>query len=280
MINSISIVFSDLDGTLLNSQRTISLNTLRCLQDMAARGITRVIATGRSYYSFTKIAGHTFPADYLICSSGAGIFDLRTDELLHARHLGSNDVQSIAQRLIDLGIDFTVHTQVPDNHHFTYYFPNKDNRDFAHRLQLYEAYATPFSGVAGLPKRSAQIIAVLPGNAERFTEIAGYFKEYQVTRTTSPLNHRSIWLEIYPKDVTKGSGARWLCSFLDLPEERSFGIGNDYNDIDLLNFTALSYVVANAPAELQQRYSLTRSNDEDGLSHIWNQFTGSPPSPD
>ncbi|PIE66451.1 MAG: hypothetical protein CSA26_00815 [Desulfobacterales bacterium] len=43
------------------------------------------------------------------------------------------------------------------------------------------------------------------------------------------------------------------------------GIGNDYNDIELLDFTALSYMVANAPAELKERYGQTSSNDNHGV---------------
>lgn len=270
----ISILFSDLDGTLLNSQRTIPPLTLQCLHDMEPLGITRVIATGRSFYSFTKVAGQAFPADYLICSSGAGIFNLETGQQLNANHLERDDIQGISRRLIALNIDFTVHATVPDNHHFIYYHPNKDNRDFAHRLDLYAPYATPFSGTAALPDKSAQIIAVLPDDPEQFSYIAAHFPQYQVTRTTSPLNHSSMWMEIYPKNVSKGSGAKWLCSHLNLPAERSMGIGNDYNDIDLLDFTTYSYVVANAPAEMQEKYRSTASNNEDGLYHAIRELTG------
>ena len=73
-------------------------------------------------------------------------------------------------------------------------------------------------------------------------------------------------MEVYPSHVSKGEGAGWLCNYLQIDQQESLGIGNDYNDISLLEFTSRSYVVANAPHEMQQKYRLTLSNNENGFS--------------
>jgi hydroxymethylpyrimidine pyrophosphatase-like HAD family hydrolase len=44
------------------------------------------------------------------------------------------------------------------------------------------------------------------------------------------------------------------------------GIGNDFNDTDLLNYTDFSYVVENAPKELREKYQPVKSNNESGFS--------------
>lgn len=271
---NLSIVFSDLDGTLLNSQREVSKATMHCLHMLKEKNIIRVIATGRSYYSFKQAVSADFPADYLIFSSGAGVYNLLTDELLYARNHEAEDVVRITEKLMVHQLDFTVHIHVPDNHRFVYYQPNTGNRDFAHRLQIYNAYATPYSGPHTLPDKSAQVIAVMQHDPNRFNTIAGDFPDYKVTRTTSPLDGRSMWMEIYPKNVSKGSAAQWLCEHLGLNPAHSFGIGNDYNDIDLLEFTHFSYVVANAPTHLRNIYRLSTSNNEDGLYHALKNLLG------
>jgi Cof subfamily protein (haloacid dehalogenase superfamily) len=263
----VNSVFIDLDGTLLNSQHQISSRNLQCLYQLEQQGIVRVIATGRSLYSYRKVIASGFPADYLIFSSGAGVYDLKADKLLHATNLEADDIAFISKRLIDHKLDFTVHEQVPENHQFTYYQPNSKNRDFNTRISLYREHATKFSNLASLPKRSAQVIAVLPYNKHRFDRVAGAFQSYHVVRTTSPLDHKSMWLEIYPDNVSKGHGIRWLSHYLDLSLDHSFSLGNDYNDIDMLETTRMSVVVANAPAELRKCYPSTTSNDEDGLYH-------------
>lgn len=273
--DTLRIVFSDLDGTLLNSRREVSQATMHCLHTLKEKNIIRVIATGRSYYSFQKAVPSDFPADYLIFSSGAGVYDLASNELLYARNHKAEDVVRIAEKLMIHELDFTVHIHVPDNHRFVYYQPNSGNKDFAHRLQIYNAYATPYSGPHTLPEKSAQVIAVMPHDPNRFNTIAGDFPEYKVTRTTSPLDGRSMWMEIYPHDVSKGAAALWLCRHLGLDPAHTFGIGNDYNDIDLLEFTHFSYVVANAPPDLRRTYRLSTSNNEDGLYHALQTLLGS-----
>jgi hydroxymethylpyrimidine pyrophosphatase-like HAD family hydrolase len=43
-------------------------------------------------------------------------------------------------------------------------------------------------------------------------------------------------------------------------------VGNDYNDLDLLEWADHAYVVGNAPAELRARYTAVASNEEGGFS--------------
>lgn len=275
MAENFDIVFTDLDGTLLNSAKQVSRQTLDLFHALKARGVLRVIATGRSYFSLQKVLADDFPADYLIVSSGAGIVEMRTRQLLFCRPFTNSDIQTISSRLMAQGLDFMVHGQVPENHHFVYHQSGNNNPDFQRRIEAYQDFCRPLRCNSELPARSAQIIAILPDDPSLFHRVAACFDQFQVIRATSPLDHCSIWLEIYPPGVSKGAAARWLCEYLDLRVDRTIGIGNDYNDIDLLDFTRLSYVVANAPQELLERYLLTPSNDEHGVYHalVGNAFT-------
>jgi hydroxymethylpyrimidine pyrophosphatase-like HAD family hydrolase len=57
-----------------------------------------------------------------------------------------------------------------------------------------------------------------------------------------------------------------LCKQLGISADNSFVIGNDYNDIDLLEWGKHSYVVENAPHELRDKYQLTESVINDGFA--------------
>lgn len=262
----VGIVFTDLDGTLLNTERKVSANNLESLVVLGKRGVVRVIATGRSYYSFRRVFQAPFPADYLIFSSGAGIVDLRSGELLFSANLTEEDVSEITGQLQEHQADFMVHQQVPDNHHFVYLAAGGGNKDFHHRIDIYRDFARVYDGTEPFPVPAAQVIAVLDHDPARFAHLTSCLSGYQVTRTTSPLDHHSIWMEIQPRNIHKGSAAAWLCNHLSLDPAGSVGIGNDYNDLDLLKFTARSFLLANAPVELHHHYSLCRSNDEEGFS--------------
>ena len=267
MNTPLQIVFTDLDGTLLTSERQLSTTNLRCLHELQLAKIIRVIVTGRSYYSFSVGLTTTVPADYLIFSTGAGIIDLHSDRLLYSANLNREDIYRITRYLQDNTIDFMVHHAVPDNHYFTYSGNPDNNSDFAARIRIYQQFATRFSSYAALPESGAQVIAILSENLELFERIKAGLGDYNVTRTTSPLDHRSMWMEISPPHASKGHGAAWLSDHLGIDPSAALGVGNDYNDISLLNFTRHSYLVANAPMDLQQRFLVTLANNDDGFYH-------------
>ncbi|MFN2355277.1 MAG: HAD family hydrolase [Desulfopila sp.] len=272
MTSDIRILFTDLDGTLLTSQKRISPADSACLQMLQKRNIIRVIATGRSLYSFKKVFDSTVPADYLIFSTGAGIIDLHDETLLYAANLEQQDLQSIAAYLQDHRVDFMVHDSVPYNHHFIYCGNRQNNSDFARRIELYSSHATAYTSLDALPSQGAQVIAIFQDNLQHFTQVRQGLDKYQVTRTTSPLDGKSIWMEIFPPHISKGKSAARLCDFLRIAPQESLGIGNDYNDISLLQFTGQSFLVANAPTDMHGDYRVIPSNDHDGFSHAVRQI--------
>ena len=90
--------------------------------------------------------------------------------------------------------------------------------------------------------------------------------ELTVIRSTSPLDDRSTWIEIFPASVSKSRTTGWLAARLGIPQARTVSVGNDYNDLDLLDWSADRFVTANAPADLRERYPVVASHDEAGVS--------------
>lgn len=262
-----TILFTDLDGTLLNSERQVSRKNLKTLEKLGSTGTTRVIATGRSWYSYRQVITDDFPVDYVIFSSGAGIFETGTQKLIYQQNLEHQDIQTITGKLDLWQVDYMVHHPVPENHRFVYKNHSANNPDFSRRIDIYRRFASEFNQETAFPTRSAQVITVLDSDVARFYDIAKEMEGYQVTRTTSPLDHSSIWLEIYPRNVHKGSAASWLCSRLNIRRDSTVGIGNDFNDIDLLEFTEKSYILGNAPTDLRHTYQPCPTHDENGFSY-------------
>ncbi|MCP4045415.1 MAG: HAD hydrolase family protein, partial [Gammaproteobacteria bacterium] len=60
--------------------------------------------------------------------------------------------------------------------------------------------------------------------------------------------------------------ASWLASRLDTDPADIMAIGNDYNDLDLLEWAQQSFVVENAPIELKSRFQQVASNDNGGVA--------------
>ncbi len=266
MTPKIKIVVTDLDGTLLPSLGSISKKNYDTLYKLKEQEIIRVIATGRTLYSALAVLPEDFPIDYLIFSSGAGIMQWNTKELIYSQQIEAEEVFELAKILIDHEIDFMIQDPIPLNHQFWYYQSGNKNLDFDRRLALYKQFATPVGKLEDTRRDACQILAILPNKVDWFEELKTKFTDIKIIRATSPLDHESIWMEIFPEHISKGLGCQWLCNKLEIKASESIAIGNDYNDFDLLDWGEHSFVVANAPKELQLKYQVTASVTEDGFS--------------
>ena len=271
MNQKLKIVISDLDGTLLPAQGEVSEFDLRTLNKLKEKEAVRVIATGRNLYSALSVLPDDFPIDFLIFSSGAGIYNWEKKELIFSQHLESELVFDLSSELIRLETDFMILDPIPNNHQFAYYRSGKSNPDFDRRLSLYKPFSSPIGDVEDTKRDACQLLVILSNCVNGFNELKAKFKNVKIIRATSPLDHESIWMEIFPMHISKAYGAEWLCKHLNVDPDLSMVIGNDYNDLDLLEWGKYPFVVANAPKELKETYKVSKTVDESGFSYAIDQ---------
>lgn len=99
-----------------------------------------------------------------------------------------------------------------------------------------------------------------------------HFPGLHVIRTTSPMDHVSTWIEVFPKSVSKGHALENICSRHGIAPEQTMSIGNDYNDLDMLNFTGKSFVMGNAPKALKEKFPVIKPNHSNGVSQLVYQY--------
>ena len=263
----VSIVVSDLDGTLLDSERRLGPADRATLEALGAAGVLRVVATGRSLFSARRVLGADFPIDYLVHTSGAGIVRWPDARSLNALHMEGRLATRLAEQLVALDFDFMLHHAIPDNHRFLLHRTSRANADFERRVELYAEHCSHLDlARLGAEPMCQAVVIEHAGAPSRHEALVERLHDFTVIRATSPLDHRSMWYEIFPRGVGKSLASAWL-------RERGFGapglcvaVGNDYNDIDLLEWADLPFVVANAPADLLRRFPSVSSNDQGGFS--------------
>ncbi len=259
---------TDYDGTLRRSDGTLSSGDIRALEDLKDSNVVRVLATGRSLYSLRRENRAPLPLDFIVFSNGAGITRLPEDETLRCGELGVHQVRRAAGVLEQLGLDFMIHRRVPQNHHFAYRRAGGLNPDFEHRIELYRPFCEPMEDAGQWSGAACQLLAVMPpqNGPAVFRKIQRQLGDFSVIRTTSPLDQRSVWVEIFAPEVSKSRTAARLARCLGVSVHNILAVGNDYNDIDLLQWAGTGVVVANAPAELRARFDVVASNDHCGVA--------------
>lgn len=262
------MLITDLDGTLKRTDGGFSPADLDALTKLGRAGMVRTIATGRSIYSFRKDVKQALPIDYLVFSTGVGI--IKTDEWTIVRKISlePEEVGRAIDLLVQSGLSFMVHRPVPDNHVFAYHVGRISTPDFERRMLLYDGFHEPLGQRRDDFGSASQLLAVVPGEPglALLEEIRRDLEGFTVIRTTSPLDRTAMWIEIFPANVSKGLASAWLAGELGLTREDVAFVGDDFNDLDLLEWAGSSYVVANSPPELKARFPEVASNNHGGVA--------------
>ena len=268
------LFITDFDGTLLRSDRTLADKDLETLQQLGDMNIVRVIATGRSLYSLNRAIDSSLPIDYIIFSTGAGVIKYPEGDLLRKVDLDPEAVRSTIKILMEEKLNFMVHRPIPDNHQFAYWSFRTDETDFFRRIELYKECSWPLDGDYNEFGKAAQLLAIVPKSrvTDLLDSLRNKLPQLTIIRTTSPLDGKSTWIELFHPDVSKSRAADWLAGHLGIHRENTLSVGNDYNDLDLLEWADRRFVVDNVPQDLKNRFPAVSSNNHCGVTEAVNKW--------
>ena len=266
----LKLVATDLDGTFLKNDKSISQDNLEILCSLGEKGILRVVATGRNLKKTLEVISEDVPFDYIVFSSGAGVYDCMHKKLIYHQNLNQQIVQQLADFLVGLDMNFHLFKPVPENYNCWFHRGSTASSEFERYFDFQSAHAEPMPLDRKLGSEACQFLIVFPDHLTNFmafkNDIEHHFPEVKVVRTSSPLDTGFIWMEIFHQSVSKGNGVKYVCDALQIDHAHTLGIGNDYNDLDLLEFTNYSYLVENGPQELKERFLYAASNEESAFA--------------
>nr|WP_321402883.1 HAD family hydrolase [uncultured Desulfobacter sp.] len=265
---------TDFDGTLLTDDRRIRGRDLDTLAELRSAGVITVIATGRSLYSFRRALGHMglspedLPLDYLIFSTGAGIMAWPENQLIRSCSIPRDGALEVAACFDRYGFDYMIHKAIPDTSYFLFKSTSGSNPDFQRRMDMYSDFATPLGSGNMIYDQSTEVLAIVPGGFPwtHMDALRCELSGFSVIPATSPLDHKSLWIEVFSAGVSKSASSQWLADQLGVKREMVTAVGNDYNDADLLAWAGQGFLMDNSPASLKSKYVSSGSNNECGVS--------------
>lgn len=270
-IKNTQLVATDLDGTFLKNDKTISFKNMEALHVLGEKNILRVAATGRNMKKVHEVLSTETPFDYIVYSSGAGIYDWKNQRNIYSCNLAGNSVQKLLNYFMGEKVNFHAFFPVPDNHRHWYFRGDQPCEEFERYFTYNQAFAYELD-FENLPATEmCQFLVIIPENEIRYAELKSDIEavcpEIRVIRASSPITKGYIWAEVFHHSVSKGNGIKHICGMHGIDPVHTLGIGNDYNDFDLLEFTAHSFLTENAPVEIRHLFQVTHSNEDDAFAH-------------
>lgn len=266
----IKLVATDLDGTFLKNDRSISAGNLNALCRLGEKKIIRVVATGRNLRKVMEVIPDEVPFDFIVYSSGAGIYNWPDKKHIYHKNISRKTSNLLTEYFRKKDYNFYAFDEAPENHRLWFHRGSQDCEEFNQYFSFHNSFSEQLPTDSELKNGLCQFMLIIPENEDKFailkTEIEAQSSEIRVIRSSSPVTKGYIWVEVFHREVSKGHGVSHLCNILGLHQDETFGIGNDYNDLDLLHFTAHSFLTENAPQEIRSKFTSVPSNENDAFA--------------
>jgi 5-amino-6-(5-phospho-D-ribitylamino)uracil phosphatase len=270
----IRMLVIDIDGTLLNSKGEITAPTLAAVQAAQQAGIIVTLATARRYCNTMQIADELGLDIPLILYDGAMIVRHRQGTILHMQTLRSDIAQEVVDVLARHDIQPVVH---PDKGLDEEIWTGPADFD---NLWL-DAYFTTFPEMM----RRMPYAQLCTGRADPLRVVA--FASEETIEGVSPEiaaldcswtsikrgNYGSAELMVMKAGCSKASGVTALAEHFSLPLREVMAIGDNNNDIRMLQCAGWGIAMGQAPRAVKAAArAVTASNDEDGVARAIERY--------
>ncbi|MFI1046881.1 Cof-type HAD-IIB family hydrolase [Streptomyces griseoruber] len=262
------LIATDLDGTLLRDDKSVSPRTVAALAAAEEAGIEVFFVTGRPARWMDVVSEHVHGHGLAICGNGAAVVDLHggpgTHRFVKVRGLERNNALDAVRLLRDAAPGTMYAIEQTYGFHQEPEYP-KMHMEVPDRLAPAEELLAPDGLAAGEPV--LKILAFHPTlDPDAFLTLArlAIGDRANVTRS-SP----SALLEISGPDVSKASTLALCCAERGISHEEVVAFGDMPNDVEMLTWAGRSYAMGNAhPDVIAAASGQTVANNEDGVAVV------------
>lgn len=282
----IKLIALDLDGTLLNSRGNIPEKNIKAIQEAERSGVLVTIATGRRFRDALPIAQQLNLNAPVICHNGALLKYADSLETVAVSLLENKTVKEILRVGKEFGGDALLSADPVGKGVLLYDTVSAENVP----LQKYIAWAKRMHGaeaedavhhVENLEVICGDFETVhvsFSGSCESMAKLEIILREELhssvmiLTTVYSSLDFTLI--DVLPPDASKGFGVEKLALINNVSAENVMAIGDNFNDLEMLEYAGTSVVMGNALPELlaREEFWQTLSNDENGVALAIEKF--------
>lgn len=259
-MSAYKMICLDIDGTLLNSKHQITRSVKNSIQKAATeKNITVILVSARMPKGIIFLQKELGIKSPIISYSGALILDQKQN-VLHQEILSLHDVQSIYAAAIKLQAHLSIYKED------TWYIEKNDDwsqqesdiTGICPEIQPFDMLFTQWKKQKTGPNKL--LFMADP-------EIIQTLKNSLAAKSITSYCSKPTYLEIVPNCASKTNAIKHLANIGSISQKEIMTIGDNYNDIDMLESAGLGIAMGNAPDAVKiHAAAITASNDKDGVA--------------
>lgn len=269
---AVKVILLDLDGTLLNSEKTISPANYAALERAAEMGVHIVPATGRFYEGMPQVVRDLPFVRYVVTVNGAEIYDTREKKVLHKEELASDKAVAVYEYLSSLPALCDAYVEGWGYIDRSYYERVEEFTTELYVVKMLKELRTPVDDMKGfLAQHKVQkLMAFFNDMDRRALELERVKALFPDTAVSSSIANN---IEVNAKKATKGGALLNLCQVLGVDVKDSMAFGDGSNDLTMIQNAGVGVAMGNAWPGLKEAADyVTLTCDEDGVAHAIEKF--------
>ncbi|WP_439185095.1 HAD family hydrolase [Carboxylicivirga taeanensis] len=251
----IKMIVSDMDGTLLDSNKQLPKDFVEVYQQIKEAGIQFVVASGRQYYTLVEEFAHLDHNMAFVAENGGFINWKGQTKVMQP--MQSKHVKELIETARALGANIVLCGRNGA------YVENVSSEAFKTELEKYYVKHQLVNDLLAVEDDLLKIAINDFSNIETviYPQLKDRFGEVLQLSTSSP-----IWLDVMSLGVNKGKAIQLLHRELNIRPEETMAFGDYLNDLEMLQSVKHSYAMANAHPDIKAvARHIAKSNDENGV---------------
>ena len=279
MTPPIGLIAVDIDGTLLNSQFRISEKDLQALQQANRDGIEVILVTGRRHTFALPIAEQLGFDLWLISSNGA-VTRSMAGETFHRDLLPVETCRELCDVMQTFRGTTVVTFDKESKGALVLERMDELTASIRHwlekNMQFIEFVVPIEKAIIADPVQAMFCGTISRMQAAMRTLQSSHVRDkITVVRTEYPARDLCI-VDVLNRDCSKGHALERWANYRGIPREQVVAIGDNFNDLEMLAFAGVPFIMGNACQELKtQGWAVTLSNDENGVAAAIEQVRSS-----
>lgn len=264
----IKLIATDLDGTTLKEDKTLSEANTAAFKAASKKGIVVVPATGRTLHMIPEQITNLECINYAVTSNGASVVNLKDNSVIYSNFIS----KETSLKILDILSTYNIVIEIFENGYsqsekgVVKRLPAYDRSELLYYYRIEKQVFVDNLREFLLQNNNAVekiCIPYLPNKSMR-SDIINKLNKIDGCALTSA---NDLDIEINAETANKGDGLKHLCDYLGIKKENVMVFGDEKNDMDMFRFAGTAVAMGNAAEVLKRAADIvTETNENDGVA--------------